>query len=262
LLKVIFNVKLLPMLARFGSYLFPSVLVHCAVFVALASAPATVQSSSTIEAVEFVTITDRGGGRTGDDRQIGDATEPVDPPQQKFRQVRPNPRPARTAPIVEPSENPKPQPKQGDAGDGGETRVADANDEGPSQATSHSLIMGSAGTDPNARSAGSGSGDEGIDRRSALRAWLREIQREVNKIATRNYPSSAVRMGLEGKLRLGITIGVDGRILGVRVLSSSGHATLDDSATESVMALNIPAPPAALQWSEREISLPIRYALQ
>ncbi len=124
------------------------------------------------------------------------------------------------------------------------------------------MAMGSAGTDPHAVRAGSGSGGEGVDRRSALRAWLREIQREVNKIATRNYPSSAVRMKLEGKLSVGITIGSDGRIVEVRVLSSSGHSVLDQAAKSSVMTLHIPAPPDELGWREREISLPIRYALQ
>jgi protein TonB len=250
------------MLARPGSYLLPSVLVHCAFFGALASVPATVESSSRIEAIEFITITDLGGGRAGQDHQIGNAVEPSDPPEQRFRQVKPSPKPVRVAPVIGASKAPKPEPTPRDGVEGDETRDAETSDEGSRHATSHSLVMGSAGANPNAGSAGSGIGDEGIDRRSALRAWLREIQREVNKIATRNYPSAAVRMGLEGKLRLGITIGVDGRILAVRVLSSSGHAALDDSATESVMALDIPAPPAALQWSEREISLPIRYALR
>ena len=36
---------------------------------------------------------------------------------------------------------------------------------------------------------------------------------------------------------------------------------LDESATASVTALHIPPPPQALNWREREISLPIRYAL-
>lgn len=250
------------MAARFGSYLLPSLIVHCAFFAMLAHVPATVQSSSKVAAVEFVTITDLGGGRTGDDEQIGDAAKrAVDRPEQKFREVRPVPRPVEAPPIAEPRPTPKVAPTAPDAAKSSEARTAEGS-EASSGAATPSLVMGSAGSNPTATSAGSGGGQEGIDRRSALRAWLREIQREVNKIATRNYPSSAVRMRLEGKLRLGITIGVDGRIVAVRVLSSSGHAVLDDSAAESVMALNIPAPPQALRWSEREISLPIRYALQ
>ncbi|KPK17275.1 MAG: hypothetical protein AMJ62_02180 [Myxococcales bacterium SG8_38] len=249
------------MLARSGSYLIPSLLVHGAFFAALASVPATVEGSSVIRAIEFISITDVGGGRLGNDEQVGDAVEPTDPPQRLFRKVQP--KPVRKEPVVEQQTQERditPEPIASDSGEGGEAHAA-ASAQGASHATSHSMVMGSAGTNPNATSSGVGHGDEGVDRRSALRAWLRQIQREVNKIATRNYPSSAVRMHLEGRLRLGITIGEDGKIVAVRVLSSSGHPVLDDSATASVMALLIPPPPEALGWREREISLPIRYAI-
>lgn len=249
------------MLARSGSYLIPSLLVHGAFFAALASVPASVESSSINRAIEFITITDDGGGRLGNDEQIGDAVQPTDPPERLFKKVQP--KPARREPVVERQTQKKdvtPDPTPVESGDTGEAHAA-TSDQSASHATSHSMMMGSAGTNPNATSSGVGHGEEGVDRRSALRAWLRQIQREVNKIATRNYPSSAVRMHLEGRLRLGITIGEDGKIVAVRVLSSSGHPVLDDSATATVMTLHIPAPPEALGWREREISLPIRYAL-
>ena len=240
------------MVARFGSYLFPSLLVHGAFFAALAGAPASVESSTPVDAIEYITITEDGGGRVGDDTHIGDASEPTVAPQKTFRQVKPKPK--RPVAVVE--RNVKADPEESEGAGEASDALEDA------AASSDSLVMGSAGSNPTASAAGSGTGAEGVDRRSALRAWLRDIQREVNKIATRNYPSSAVRMKLEGQLKLGITIGVDGRIVGVRVLSSSGHSVLDDSATQSVMALHIPAPPNELGWREREISLPIRYALQ
>jgi len=248
------------MWVRFASYLLPSLMVHCAFFAALAATPREGEAPAEVYAVEFTTITDEGGGRLGDDEQIGDATEIEAPPERIFRRVAPpKPKHAERAP----TETPKPESFEPSDESAPREEAADAGEnETGSAAASHSLAMGSAGRDPRSTTAGSGSGGEGIDRRSALRAWLREIQREVNKIATRNYPSSAVRMRLEGKLRLGITIGADGRILGVRILSSSGHSVLDDSATDSVMALHIPAPPDELGWKEREISLPIRYALQ
>ncbi|MGB5810511.1 MAG: energy transducer TonB [Polyangiales bacterium] len=244
------------MLLRFGSYVFPSLMVHCAFFVALASSPVDDDRSSEVEAIEYITITEEGGGRLGDDKQIGDAVEPEAVPEKKFRQIKRKPK--RTVAVAAPTEVPTPKVSDVDESDS----ASDGDEPGRAVASSHSMVMGSAGTNPGAVRAGSGSGQEGIDRRSALRAWLREIQREVNKIATRNYPSSAVRMKLEGKLSVGITIGADGRVLGVRVLSSSGHSVLDESATDSVMALHIPAPPDELGWREREISLPIRYALQ
>lgn len=246
------------MILRYGSYVLPSLLVHGAFFAALASTPVSEVPRAMIDAVEFIAITDDGGGRVGNDTQIGDADEPKAVVEKKFRQVKPRPKPSAPKPAiaVKPTSTPEPA-NEGD----GELDLTNAEGDGAPE-PSHSLVMGSAGTNPNATRAGSGTGQEGVDRRSALRAWLREIQREVNKIATRNYPASAVRMKLEGKLRLGITIGDDGSILGVRVLTSSGHGVLDESATESVMALHIPAPPDELGWREREISLPIRYALQ
>lgn len=250
------------MLVRYGSYLFPSVIVHGAFFAALASVPTTVESSSLLAAVEYIVITDMGGGRVGADQQIGDAVEPSEPPEQTFRRIKPKPRPVRSAPVVEQSKTPKPDKEPTNTSEGAAQHVADApDDDGANDTPSRSMVLGSAGTNPQATTAGSGTGAEGVDRRSALRAWLRELQREVNKLASRNYPRSAVRMGLEGKLRLGLTIGADGDILGVRVLASSGHSVLDDSAAESVMAIDIPAPPEELRWSEREISLPIRYSL-
>lgn len=241
------------MFARPGTFLIPSLAVHGVIFAALAATPAAEPLSDEIRAIEFVTITDEGGGRLGDDNEIGDAAAPEKPPERLFRKVRPKPKPTRVAAVAEPRPEAKPASDSVPS-----TETAEASD---SAATSHAMAMGSAGTDPNGVGSGTGGGEEGVDRRMALRAWLREVQREVNKIATRNYPSSAVRRRIEGRLRLGVTIGTDGTIVSVRVLSSSGHSVLDESATASVHALHIPAPPEALRWREREISLPIRYAL-
>jgi len=246
------------MFARPGSHLLYSVFVHGAVFAALAAAPATVEPSPVHRAIEFITITDEGGGRIGDDEQIGDAVAPEDPPKQLFRKVRPTPKKPRPV-AAKAAEAPVETPTVSDAAEVGDTEAS--AEAAASSATSQAMASGSAGADPNATRSGTGSGGEGVDRRSALRAWLSEVQREVNKIATRNYPSSAVRMRLEGRLRLGVTIGPDGKIVAVRVLSSSGHNVLDESATASVTALDIPPPPQALGWREREISLPVRYAL-
>ena len=259
-----FNVSLLRVMdLRLAGYVVPSVLAHGVVFASLSGTPQSVENRNNsepvelvtlAEAVEFTAITEDGGGRKGNDTQIGDAAEPAAAPERVFRRVRPTP--ARSATLT-----PTPDEPVKETSPDGEFAVHGTKDPNATEGGSHAQLSGSAGSDPNATSAGSGSGAEGVDRRSALRAWLRQIQREVNKIATRNYPSSAVRMRLEGKLKLGITIGADGRVLGVRVLSSSGHSTLDESATRSVMALHIPAPPKELQWHEREIALPVRYAL-
>ena len=243
---------------RSPSFLLSSIVVHGAFFSALAAAPTEVEPSPVSRTIEFVTITEQGGGRLGNDESIGDAEKvPEKPPERLFRKVERKPKPARPVAAVAPKPSaPSPSKEPVESGEQDEAAADDG-----SGATSVATAKGSAGTDPNATRSGVGSGAEGVDRRSALRAWLTEVQREVNKIATRNYPRSAVRMRLEGRLRLGVTIGPDGKILGVRVLSSSGHPVLDESATASVNALHIPPRPEALGWRAREISLPVRYAL-
>jgi len=243
---------------RSPSFLLSSIVVHGAFFSALAATPTEVEPSPMSRAIEFITITEHGGGRLGNDESIGDAAKvPETPPERLFRKVEPKPKPSR--PVAETA--PKPEAPSVP----NEPIASGAQSEGVTEnaiaANGDASAMGSAGTDPEATKSGVGSGAEGVDRRSALRAWLKEVQREVNKIATRNYPRSALRMRLEGRLRLGVTIGPDGKILGVRVLSSSGHTVLDESATASVNALHIPPPPEALGWRAREISLPVRYAL-
>ena len=255
---MIFNVKVpARMNGRPVGFVFSSMLVHGVFFSALASAPTAVEPSPIHRAIEFITITEDGGGRLGNDTNIGDAkAPPEEPPEELFRKVRPKPRHPKPIAVAKPKVEAT-TVERSDGDEVGEEGVEDA-----SEATSHAMASGSAGTDPNATRSGIGSGGEGVDRRSALRAWLSEVQREVNKIATRNYPSSAVRMRLEGRLRLGVTIGEDGRILAVRVLSSSGHSVLDESATASVTALHVPPPPDELGWRAREISLPVRYALR
>ena len=245
------------MLRGLSAYLIPSLTVHLALFVGFASTPshAIRAAERPVEVLEFVTISEEGGGRLGNDDVIGDAPapQPEKPPEKVFRRVKPK----SSAPAAVPSEAQAPPETSGVEGaqDGIE------GEETP-DASGGSLVSGSAGTDPDVTQAGVGSGGQGVDRRTALRAWLREIQREANKIALRNYPASAIRMRLEGKVRIGIEIGGDGGILGVRIMSSSGHAMLDESARESVRGLRIPAPPEELQWHAREVVLPIRYALE
>jgi len=245
---------------RSPSFFVSSIVVHGAFFSALAAAPTEVEPSPVSRTIEFITITEEGGGRLGNDETIGDAAKvPETPPERLFQKVQPKPKQKPSVPVVAAAPKP-PAPsvskKPIEPVEQGEAAADDAG-----SATSVATAKGSAGTDPSATRSGVGSGAEGVDRRSALRAWLSEVQREVNKIASRNYPRSALRMRLEGRLRLGVTIGPDGKILGVRVLSSSGHTVLDESATASVTALHIPPPPEALGWRAREISLPVRYAL-
>jgi len=245
---------------RLAIYLVASLTVHGVIFGALAATPTQRDADDdrvALVAIEFTTITDRGGGRIGNDDQIGDAPEPAVAPKPTFKRVAPKPKAPPPKKPSEPAENPI---AKGVALDSGSAHAAVQTTEGSGAGASQ--LRGSAGSDPNATMAGTGSGGEGVERRTALRTWLRHVQREVNKIATRDYPERAVRMRLEGKLKLGITIDEHGHITKVRLLSSCGHEVLDEAALSSVDSLRIPAPPPELRWQEREIALPIRYALQ
>ena len=48
------------------------------------------------------------------------------------------------------------------------------------------------------------------------------------------YPSSARRMGEQGRVKLDVHVGVDGAVIDVQLRESSGSAALDRSATEAV----------------------------
>jgi protein TonB len=48
------------------------------------------------------------------------------------------------------------------------------------------------------------------------------------------YPAVARRLGLEGTVRVLIRVGVDGVVLGVTILQSSGHRILDEAAVSAI----------------------------
>ena len=48
------------------------------------------------------------------------------------------------------------------------------------------------------------------------------------------YPEASLRYGIYGSLRLLVTIRADGSLEGIRILSSSGYAVLDEAAIKIV----------------------------
>ena len=63
-----------------------------------------------------------------------------------------------------------------------------------------------------------------------LEAWRRKVER----IGNLNYPREARARGLNGSLRLLVTITADGALGDVRVLETSGHRVLDEAALHIV----------------------------
>lgn len=70
------------------------------------------------------------------------------------------------------------------------------------------------------------------------------------------YPPEAVTRGIEGEVRLLLTLGEDGAVLDVAVASGSGHAILDQAAMRAAYAMGrVPG------TSRREILLPVLFRL-
>lgn len=51
------------------------------------------------------------------------------------------------------------------------------------------------------------------------------------------YPPEAISRGLEGEVRLLLTLDLEGKVLDAQIVSSSGHALLDQAATDAAYAM-------------------------
>lgn len=65
-------------------------------------------------------------------------------------------------------------------------------------------------------------------------AYLLDWRQRVEAVGNKYYPEASVRYGIYGNLRLLVVIRQDGSLEDIRVLSSSGHAVLDEAAIKIV----------------------------
>lgn len=71
------------------------------------------------------------------------------------------------------------------------------------------------------------------------------------------YPPEAIARGLEGEVRLLLTLAPDGKVLDAQIVSSSGHGLLDQAAAEAAYAMGrLP------DTGVRELILPVVFKLQ
>lgn len=71
------------------------------------------------------------------------------------------------------------------------------------------------------------------------------------------YPPAAVARGLEGEVRLLLTLTDDGNIRDVSIAASSGHAILDQAAVKAAYAMR------RVRWAHsRELILPVIFRLE
>lgn len=109
--------------------------------------------------------------------------------------------------------------------------------------------------------AGLGDGnDHAVDPRVVIRAWMKDVQRSIQRRAIRDYPLAAQRMRLQGNVFIAIDVDVNGRVTNVRTSRASGHSTLDQAAVEAVLALGqVPTPPAEFLKLGRPLTVPVAY---
>lgn len=94
----------------------------------------------------------------------------------------------------------------------------------------------------------------------ALAAYGREL---AGAVAThQRYPRVALLRQWQGTAVLQLELAADGRLLGVRVLSSSGHDTLDRQALDMVReAVPLPSLPAALAGRPLTVEVPVVFRI-
>jgi protein TonB len=120
-----------------------------------------------------------------------------------------------------------------------------------------------AGTESRSQSgAASGSNrGEDIDLAGLRRKYMRQVSKRVHR--KYRYPRAAERARITGRVLVEITIDSEGNIVNSRVKVSSGHPRLDKAALKSVASLGrLPAPPRALQWKSKRVTIPFDYTLR
>ncbi|MEM8492350.1 MAG: TonB family protein [Pseudomonadota bacterium] len=65
-------------------------------------------------------------------------------------------------------------------------------------------------------------------------AYLADWRRRVEAVGNRYYPEASLRYGIYGSLKMLVTVRADGQLDAIDILSSSGHAVLDEAAVRIV----------------------------
>jgi protein TonB len=86
-------------------------------------------------------------------------------------------------------------------------------------------------------------------------ASLRAAQRKLS--AYQFYPAEAAALGIEGEVRLLLTLDKNGNLIDIRVASSSGHVILDDAAVRAAVAMHSVPNAGAM-----EMILPVVFRLE
>ncbi|MCI0548722.1 MAG: TonB family protein [Candidatus Rokubacteria bacterium] len=193
----------------------------------------------------------------------------------------PTPSPAAPAPVVPDPGSPKDSPalaprseptvaaapgppvatgKSGTRGSGdaesnpGSLRASAGESPGAAPGGEGDLTAARAGVGPGASGSGSGA------RPAEYGAYLRQLRERIH--AGLEYPLAARRQGLAGTVELEVRVEPSGRLSGVAVVGSSGHALLDEAAAESVRRIAPPPLPAELRRAPLRVRVPVVFELR
>jgi protein TonB len=90
---------------------------------------------------------------------------------------------------------------------------------------------------------------------SAAKASLRAAQRKLSQYQF--YPAEAAARGIEGEVRLLLSLDKNGNLIDIRVASSSGHPILDDAAVRAAAAMH-----SVPNANAMEMILPVVFRLE
>lgn len=114
-----------------------------------------------------------------------------------------------------------------------------------------------------------GKGNQGTGEPSSEKAPSQDIlwtymDRVKHQIArNREYPRSAKKKGIEGKVSVGFTIKADGGLKETKIIHSSGHQILDETAVTTIEKSDpFPVFPKEIINDEIDMTLTIAYRLQ
>lgn len=100
-----------------------------------------------------------------------------------------------------------------------------------------------------------------VDTGALSRAYVGRVSKLLR--SEMKYPRAAQRAREEGKVTLEVVIDARGRIVAVKVVTSSGSRVLDDAAVANVKALGaVPAPPSELGWTRKRLRLSRKFRLK
>lgn len=184
-----------------------------------------------------------------------------EPPPTRMARAKPKPesKPRETPPRVTPRESAKadsPAPREA-TGQSSNPRVAASSGTatGPSGTSSGRGATAASGGGGGGGGTGKANGGKTKERYYAdLAAWLERHKR---------YPQRARQLRQEGVVRVRFVIDRGGRLVSHRIEKGSGHAALDEAASDLLRrASPMPAIPASLGQSRLEIVVPIAYRLR